>query len=108
MNRFRIIVAEFHQLHQLWSLPFYKLAGRTFEKILETHACVHIHPNNCSGSIKKAGLEIPNVMEFTFLRRDRFDQYTYQLNFPHSLDCDNTSNKTIPLPSCWYQCETRK
>ena len=105
MKRFRIIVAEFHRLDQLWSRPFFKLASRVFEKILQTHACVHIHPNNYSGSIKKADLEIPVAMEFTFLRRDRIDHSSFQKTFPNVLDFDNTTNPTLVLPRCWYSAE---
>lgn len=102
MNRFRIIVAEFHRLDELWSQPFFDLASRSFEKILETHACVHIHPNNSGGFIKKAGLDIPNVMEFTFLRKDRINISLPQTTFPHPLDQNNSVHyPTLPLASCW-------
>lgn len=102
MRRFRIIVAEFHELDQLWSDPFFGLAGRAFDKILQTHTCVHIHPNNCCGSLQKDGLDIPRVMEFTFLRNDRIQSPSYQRNLPNPLDCDNTSNPTLTLPHCWF------
>jgi hypothetical protein len=102
MRRFRIIVGEFHLLDQLWGLQFFKLAGRAFDKILQTHACVHIHPNNFCGSVRKDGLEIPLVMEFTFLRRDRIRHSSYQRAFPHRLDVDNTTRPTLVLPRGWY------
>ncbi len=104
MRRFRIIVVEFHQLHMLWSMPFYSIAARTFDKILQTHTCIHIHPNNCSGSLRKNGLEIPRLMEFTFIRNDRIRNPSYQNVFPHPLDNDNYSdNHYLPLPECWYK-----
>jgi hypothetical protein len=102
MRRFRIIVVEFHRLHQLWSLPFFRLASSAFRKILQTHACVHLHPNNCRSSVYMQGIDIPRVMEFTFLRRDRFTQSGFATRFPHPLDADNTRNATLPLPDCWY------
>lgn len=102
LKRFRIIVVEFHRLHHLWSAPFFRLASSAFGKILQTHSCVHLHPNNCRGSFYLQGLEIPKVMEFTFLRNDRFDKYSYADTFPHPLDSDNTRNKTVKLPECWY------
>lgn len=102
MRKFRIIVAEFHQLDQLWNWPFYNLASRAFERILESHTCVHIHPNNCCGSLRKDGLDIPRVMEFTFLRTDRIERSSYQSKFPNPLDFDNTSNATLTLPECWH------
>lgn len=104
MQRFRIIVAEFHSLHLLWSWPFFQLAGRAFEKILQTHSCVHIHPNNYEPHIKMNGLDIPRVMEFTFLRNDRIENSSYQKIFPHPLDYDNNPNQiTLSLPKCWYE-----
>lgn len=102
MRRFRVIVAEFHDVDQLWSRPFFNLASRAFDKILQTHACVHIHPNNCCGSLRKGGLEIPRVLEFTFLRLDRTGNTSYQKIFPNPLDSDNTAKPTLELPGCWY------
>jgi hypothetical protein len=102
MKRFRIVVAEFHHLDQLWSNPFFNIAVRAFDKILLTHKCVHIHPNNCGTSLKLGGLEIPCTMEFTFYRSDRIKSYTYQNRFPNPLDYDNTENPTLTLPRCWY------
>lgn len=105
MQRFRIIVAEFHQLDQLWSKPYFKLAERAFNKIMQTHTCVHIHPNNNSGSLDKDGLNIPEVMEFTFIRNDRMENSSYQQTFPNPLDCDNSEHPTLVLPKCWYSSE---
>jgi hypothetical protein len=102
MCRFRIIVAEFHDLDQLWNRPFFQLASRAFEKILQTHMCVHIHPNNCSDPLSKGGLSIPPVAEFTFLRSDRINNPSYANVFPHPLDFDTANKPHFPLPSCWY------
>ncbi len=102
MNRFRIIVVEFHELDLLWSKPFFNLASRVLEKILQNHTCVHIHPNNNRGSLENRGLNIPILLEFTFLRNDRVTDSTYQNSFPHPLDSDNTDNPCISLPKCWY------
>lgn len=101
MKRFRIIVAEFHFLEQLWNEPFFNIASRVFDKINETHMCVHIHPNNYSGIYKKSGLSIPSLAEFTFLRKDRISSCKPAKKFPHPLDFDNTANKTIILPDCF-------
>lgn len=103
LSRFRIIVVEFHRLDHWWSKPVFKIVSRAMEKLIETHQCVHIHPNNIRGSVKRRGIEMPLNMEFTFLRRDRA-KFTHPFqNFPHSLDADNSTEKTLDLPSCWYQ-----
>lgn len=102
-SRFRIIVAEFHRLDQLWSEPFFYLASAAFRKLLETHVCVHAHPNNCCGSVAIKGISIPRIMEFTFLRKDRIRSRAGALVFPHPLDCDNTGNASLPLPEIWFR-----
>lgn len=105
MQRTRILVVEFHSLDQLWNKPFFGLASRVFEKILNTHTCVHIHPNNCYDLCKRDGLEIPPITEFTFLRTDRVIKQDYDLKFPHLLDSDTTDRPHIALPSCWQNAE---
>jgi hypothetical protein len=101
LRRFRIAVFEFHWLDHLWSKPFFNIASAAFRKLLHSHVCVHIHPNNCCGSLKRAGLEMPRVAEFTFLRKDRVGGTSPATNFPHPLDADNTGNPPLPLPACW-------
>jgi len=103
MQRCRIIVVEFHRMHMLYSSPFFFLASRVFSKLAQTHACLHIHPNNCATPVYRMGLAIPRVMEFTFLRRDRFSTSTPNHTFPHPLDVDNTDNEPVELPECWHK-----
>ena len=103
MNRLRIIVVEFHGLQQLWNFPYFKIVSRVFEKILQTHTCLHIHPNNDADSLQFNGLDIPQAMEFTFLRNDRIENPFFQNIFPHPLDYDCTNARTLILPECWYR-----
>lgn len=102
LQRSRIIAVEFHTLSMLWSRPFFKIASRAFEKVLQYHSCVHLHPNNLCGSFALDGLEIPRVMEFTFFRKDRIVESEDPVSFPHPLDFDNIPNTSLPLPNCWY------
>lgn len=102
MKRFRIIVAEFHQLDQAWNKPFFNIWSRVFDKILQTHYCVHNHPNNYYRTVKRGGIEIPFLTEMTFYRRDRLADPVLVERYPHPLDRDNTNNPTLPLPRCWY------
>lgn len=103
INRFRIMVIEFHSLQNLWNPIFFSLNKTVFDKILQTHICIHIHPNNCCGIKSVQGVDIPRVAEFTFLRRDRFEIKNYETCFPHSLDYDNTKKASISLPKNWYK-----
>jgi len=100
MERFRIVVIEFHGLDHLDKGKF-----KVFKKLLKTHTCVHIHPNNCCGFAKLFNLAIPRVMEFTFLRKDRVGRFSYRRDFPHPLDSDSTPTPTLSLPACWYHQE---
>ena len=101
--RFRIIVIEFHSLDQLWNQPFFNLSSRVFEKLLQTHDCVHIHPNNYSPPIEHNGISIPPLLEMTFLRKDRVIKSAEKLTFPHDLDFDNTKHTSLSLPDIWYK-----
>ncbi len=105
-RRFRIIAAEFHDLDQLWNQPFFRLAARAFDKILQTHSCVHIHPNNCAGTLMKDGLMIPSTAEFTFLRNDRIVAPSYASEFPHPLDRDNCDGRQLRLAKCWHRLQS--
>ncbi|MEP5340352.1 MAG: FkbM family methyltransferase [Algibacter sp.] len=102
MKQFRIIVIEFHNLQLFWNHEFFKMNETIFNKILQTHTCVHIHPNNCCGMDTRLDVDIPRVAEFTFLRNDRIKQKSLQKNFPHKLDYDNTANPHLALPKNWY------
>jgi len=103
LNRFRIIVAEFHQIDNFWSKPFFNIASRAFYKILQTHTCLHIHPNNNGTTLNRDGLEMPQLLEFTFLRNDRFSKSDYRNDFPHHLDFDNVDGRNLVLGSSWYK-----
>jgi hypothetical protein len=102
LQRFRIIVCEFHYLDQLWNAAFFRMASRAFSKLLNSHVPVHAHPNNCCGFISKWGFTIPRIMELTFMRADRPISPEYAKLFPHPLDCDNTSRPPLDLPACWH------
>jgi hypothetical protein len=102
LAQFRIMVIEFHYLQNLLNRPYFELVSRLFAKLLAAHSVVHIHPNNCCGSVKAGGFEIPRVAELTFLRNDRFKKKEPQRTFPHPLDRDNTRKATLPLHRCWY------
>lgn len=103
MQRFRIIIIEFHDLNKLWNKEFFRQAHSVFLKILDTHVCVHIHPNNECGIDRQLGVEIPRVAEFTFIRKDRITFSSEATEFPHRLDFDNTDKKSIVLPKIWHK-----
>jgi hypothetical protein len=103
IKRFKIMVIEFHHLEQLWNPIFFDYTQLVFKKILQTHICIHIHPNNCCGIDSQNGINIPRVAEFTFMRKDCAKSIYFASSFPHALDHDNTKNKSISLPKNWYK-----
>jgi hypothetical protein len=103
LSRFRIIIVEFHDLENLFSEPIFALYARAFEKLLATHACVHIHPNNFCRPITVKTLQTLQLAEFTFVRRDRLSGSSYASAFPHPLDFENTPNPPCPLPSSFFR-----
>ncbi len=106
LRRFRIIVAEIHHLQGLFDGESFPLLELTFKKLLASHTCVHIHPNNNCETSTSGGITIPKVAEFTFLRNDRIDRNTlvYATQFPHPLDGDNTAYwDTLALPRSMYR-----
>lgn len=106
LNKFRIIVVEFHRLHQLLDRFSFSLMSPAFRKLLRTHAVVHIHPNNVGGVINFAGVSVPMTMEFTFLRRDRLRPTQTRPVYPHPLDHKNVAAKPdVVLPPSWYQLQ---
>ncbi len=105
-KRCRIIVIEFHTLHELWNLQLFNIASRAFEKILTTHSCVHIHPNNRDPIMTKDGIKIPRLLEFSFLRNDYIQKPTPATTFLHPLDsnkCDPEKYHYVEVPECWYR-----
>ncbi|WJJ00164.1 FkbM family methyltransferase [Helicobacter pylori] len=104
LNRFRIIALEIHLLKYLWDNNYFEMVQSALNKILKTHYCVHLHPNNCCAPHHHRGVSIVEVIECTFIRKDRVKHILgYCDEFPHPLDADNViENPTLILPRNWY------
>ena len=102
LDRFRIIAVELHEFQRLLDPVFRERMAATLDKVLRNHVCVHVHPNNCCGSAQVAGVVVPCIAEFTFLRRDRLSRRwrkRFVRSFPNALDADNVpSNDYLPVP----------
>jgi hypothetical protein len=103
LNQFRIVVIEFHGLTRLFDPFTFRLFSATFEKLLDHFYVAHLHPNNVCGSMKFGEIEIPEMMEFTFLNKRRVNGGVPRREFPHLLDADSAPEvKPLVLPECWY------
>lgn len=104
LQRFRILVIEFHNLGVAnHPNPFAATLGAVLERLDEYFLCVHAHPNNCCGEVRyePADLTLPNVIELTYLRRDRFSAYPYlkplKPRLPHPSDVSRNVMTNPPL-----------
>ncbi len=104
LQRFRIMVIEFHDLDVMFTRFGCTILRGLFEKLEASHRVVHIHPNNCTSAVSRYGLDVPPVLEFTFYRKDRVnDAKDAALTFPHALDAPCVPGRPdATLPRCWW------
>lgn len=113
LARFRIMVLELHGLaglnnpHLLTQvvLPFLRRIGESF-------VCIHAHPNNYRTEvmIPELGANMPDVIELTFIRRERLTAWGGVLSpplLPHPLDIPRNAvyNPPIVLNDVWLEGE---
>jgi hypothetical protein len=104
LKKCRILVIEFHHLDRLIIAEGFRFLNLIFKKIDKYFKVVHIHPNNCAPSYIYDEFEIPPIMEFTFLRRDRITKYEQVIQLPHRLDQSNIQHlPDVKLPICWIK-----
>lgn len=87
LQQFRIIVIEIHNLqnilhHHLFVKYYYPFMNL----ILDDFEILHMHPNNACGVWQYGDIEFPEVIEVTFLRRDRVKSTEGYTSLPHKLD----------------------
>jgi hypothetical protein len=105
LRQFRIVIIEFHGLDRLFDSFVFGRLSSCFDKLLEAFCVVHIHPNNSGETILRGEIEIPEMMEFTFLNRSRVKAMTPAFQFPHPLDRDNSfTARPLVLANCWRSC----
>jgi hypothetical protein len=106
LARFRIISIELHALHLLREQGFLQgIFAPTIAKLASLFTCVHAHPNNfCRVTEAAPGLEIPDVLEVTFLRNDRVRSTGSRPILPNPLDILNTpDNPPLHLTGLWLK-----
>ena len=102
-KKFRIMAIEFHSLDMIFNKNAFKILEAVFDKLSCDFTVVHIHPNNSRPIINKNSIDIPELLEFTFLRNDRVVQNGDSLSFPHKLDEQCAPHRpSRHLPKCWW------
>jgi hypothetical protein len=102
LEKFRIIIVEFHYFHYLDNKPHYNLVNATIEKIRQQFEPVHLHANNYEKVANVHGVLMPNAIEVTFLRKDRIKENKRLRALPHVLDLPNNPEwADVELPPIW-------
>ena len=114
IKRFRIIVIEIHNVLNLFDEAKCKNIKSLLRKLNETHICIHAHPNNCQNNEiidHHYGMNIPNVIELTYLRKDRFKNKSkfIEVQLPNPMDIESNviSRKPIHLNKNWLKTKRR-
>lgn len=77
-----------------------------FEKIYKNFSICHVHPNNCCGIVSLNGIDVPRVIEVTFIRNDLVKSVMIDkpIKLPHNLDRKNIESKeNISMPKLWWK-----
>jgi hypothetical protein len=90
LDRFKIIIIEFHHFAEIFTSLGLNIYNNIFYKIFKTHRIVHIHPNNVGPTLNFQNSEITNGYEITFINK-KDCKYVKKINYnlPHKLDFKN-------------------
>lgn len=93
LRKFRIVIVEFHDFRErLMEAGTDEVFGSVVAKLNRDFVVVHARANNCAGMepLPDHVTPIPDVVEVTMLRRDRFETLgggrLYPVNLPHPSD----------------------
>ena len=106
LERFSVMVIEFHFIDRLFLEDYSRMMTAIFEKIYKNFSICHIHPNNCCGVARFSGIDIPRVVEITFLRNDYVEKLRNpkSIALPNALDRRNVKEKAdILMPEIWWK-----
>lgn len=90
LNHFTQIIME---IHWLLNINNENKISFCLDKLNATHQLVYIHGNNCVDHINRGGLVLPDVVECTYLRRDKYNFIESKRFFPTALDQPCTVNR---------------
>jgi len=96
LKRFRVIVMELHDLDFLMTNKYAAIGFEAFlTHLRKVFHVVHIHPNNNRRPISIHGIEIPPVIEITYVRKDRISNEAFGVGaqLPNVLDSDNSPRR---------------
>ena len=77
-----------------------------FEKIYLNFSICHVHPNNCLPIVSLDNIDIPPVIEVTFINNELVNKVSSSnaISLPHLLDRKNVkNNEDIQMPQIWWK-----
>jgi hypothetical protein len=105
LKKVRILVIEFHDLRNLRNDIFLNLFNKVINKLNSYFYVCHLHINNIS-KIKKIGDHlVPDMIEMTFIRKNRVKIFSSKFSMlPHKLDSKTVNSvKEKFLDKSWYK-----
>ena len=102
---FSILIIEFHNLKKLFDRDFLKMVSGIFNKLYKNFSICHVHPNNHSRLVSLYGIDVPEVIEVTFVRNDQLHKCSNDkaIHLPHDLDSKNSlDSDDIIMPEIWW------
>jgi len=105
LQRFRIVVIEFHNLGRLFTRGSFETMALAIGRLTSNFHCVHVHPNNACGVASSGNITLPEMVEVTFLRRDRVGTEAPAPShlLPHPLDADNVTHRPPSTTYDWLK-----
>ena len=104
LNKFKILVIEFHHLEYSGIQLIYKIIKSAMEKLLKNFEIAHIHANNWKKKTKINNFKFPSNLEVTFLNKKFVITKENLTKLPHLLDRKNVPFKEdIILDDYWFK-----
>ncbi len=106
LKRFRMMILEFHDLERLFDRKMLPLIRAVFAKLSREFSIAHVHANNCRSVVSRDGVDVPRVIEVSFIRNDRVAAIANPAPFllPHELDemcCPE--RRDVVMPDAWWK-----
>tara|TARA_B100000780_G_scaffold29170_1_gene18484 strand:- start:188 stop:1000 length:813 start_codon:yes stop_codon:yes gene_type:complete len=106
LAQFSFIIVEFHGLKNIYEKHFLRMLSAIFEKFYINFSICHVHPNNSSSIETMGDIEIPKVIEVTFIRNDLVNEFSSneKVFLPHVLDEKNLKDlDDLIMPEIWWK-----
>lgn len=69
LKKIKVLVIEFHNLHQILNCNQIDAIGRVFQKILIDFDVAHVEENGIAGKFRFANQSFSRLLEITFIRK---------------------------------------